>query len=49
MPSGRSQLWRNPLTNEEHFGVVAAEPGKAKRKVIVDGDGASGNAAGIRP
>ena len=35
----RRQLWRNPLTNEEHFGIVAAEPGKTKRKVIVDGDG----------
>ena len=25
----RRQLWRNDLTNEEHFGVVAAEPGIA--------------------
>ena len=39
VPSMRRQLWRNPLTNEEHFGIVAAEPGKGKRKVIVDGDG----------
>jgi hypothetical protein len=28
LPGDRRQLWRNPLTNEEHFGLVAAEPGK---------------------
>jgi cellulose synthase/poly-beta-1,6-N-acetylglucosamine synthase-like glycosyltransferase len=36
LPSDRRQLWRNPLTNEEHFGIVAAEPGK-KRPVTLDG------------
>ncbi|MDX6646117.1 MAG: hypothetical protein QOK40_1844 [Miltoncostaeaceae bacterium] len=34
IPSDRRQLWRNPLTNEEHFGVVAAEPGPAPPAVI---------------
>lgn len=33
----RRQLWRNALTNEEHFGVLAAEPG-AEPKVVLDGD-----------
>jgi hypothetical protein len=28
-PYERRQLWRNVLTNEEFFGVVAAEPGRA--------------------
>ncbi len=25
-PADRRQLWLNPLTNEEHFGLIAAEP-----------------------
>ena len=49
VPSGRRQLWRNPLTNEEHFGVLAAEPGKAERKVIVDGDGGEWERRGHSP
>jgi hypothetical protein len=36
LPRDRRQLWRSPLTNEEHFGVIAAEPGAAPR-VVVDG------------
>jgi hypothetical protein len=36
-PGERRAMWRNPLTNEEHFGVLAAEPG-ARAKVRVDGD-----------
>jgi hypothetical protein len=36
-PGERRAMWRNPLTNEEHFGVVAAEPG-ARPRVRLDGD-----------
>jgi hypothetical protein len=32
----RRQLWRNVLTNEEQFGVMAVEPGK-KPAVVLDG------------
>ena len=32
------ELWRNPLTNEEHFGLLALEPGK-KPGLLVDGKG----------
>lgn len=39
LPGGRRQLWLNPLTNEEHFGLLAADPG-AKPGVTVDGKGA---------
>ena len=35
-PAERRHLWRNPLTNEEHFGIVAAEAG-TKPAVVVDG------------
>jgi hypothetical protein len=35
-PAGRRQLWRNPLTNEEHFGVVAAEAGE-RATMLLDG------------
>jgi len=35
-PAQRRQLWRNPLTNEEHFGVVAAEAG-ARPTALLDG------------
>ena len=31
-PRDRRQLWRNVLTNEEQFGVVAVEPGKEARR-----------------
>jgi hypothetical protein len=37
LPSDRRQLWRNDLTNEEFFGVVAAEPGHDP-VVVLDGD-----------
>ncbi len=37
LPWDRRQLWRNTLTNEEHFGVVATEPG-VRPVVVVDGD-----------
>ena len=36
LPPDRRQLWRNDLTNEEHFGVVAAEPG-TEPVVVLDG------------
>jgi hypothetical protein len=49
VPGGRRQLWRNPLTNEEHFGVIAAEPGKGRSKVTVDGDGREWEAKGHSP
>jgi hypothetical protein len=38
LPKGRRQLWVNPLTNEEHFGLVATDPG-AEPVVTVDGKG----------
>jgi hypothetical protein len=37
LPPDRRQMWRNDLTNEEFFGVVAAEPGD-EPVVVVDGD-----------
>jgi hypothetical protein len=36
LPSDRRQLWRNDLTNEEFFGVLAADPGN-KPAVVLDG------------
>jgi hypothetical protein len=36
LPADRRQLWRNDLTNEEFFGVVAAEPGD-EPVVVLDG------------
>ena len=33
-PDFRSALWRNVLTNEEHFGVLAVEPGEEPTKVL---------------
>jgi hypothetical protein len=38
LPADRRQLWRNDLTNEERFGLVAAEPG-TEPAVVLDGDG----------
>ena len=38
LPGDRRQLWLNPLTNEEHFGLVATDPG-AQPVVTVDGNG----------
>ncbi len=37
LPHDRRGKWRNPLTNEEHFGVIAAEPGIQDR-VVLDGN-----------
>jgi hypothetical protein len=37
LPGARRQLWRNPLTNEEHFGLVSMEPGD-RPAVVIDGD-----------
>jgi hypothetical protein len=36
-PRDRRQLWRNVLTNEEQFGVLAVEPGRKKPAVVLDG------------
>jgi len=36
LPSDRRQLWRNDLTNEEFFGILAADPG-TKPVVMLDG------------
>jgi hypothetical protein len=36
LPGERRALWRNDLTNEEHFGVLATEPDRAG--VTLDGD-----------
>lgn len=36
LPKDRRAMWRNPLTNEEHFGVIAMEAG-ATQKVVLDG------------
>jgi hypothetical protein len=38
LPPDRRQLWYNPWTNEEHFGLLAMEPGKTA-VVTVDGNG----------
>jgi len=38
LPAERRQLWVNPWTNEEHFGLLAMEPGR-RPVVTVDGDG----------
>jgi hypothetical protein len=36
LPPERRALWRNDLTNEEHFGVLAVEPG-TRRRITLDG------------
>ena len=36
LPSDRRQLWRNDLTNEEFFGVIATDPGTSP-VVVLDG------------
>ncbi len=38
LPSGRRAMWTNPWTNEEHFGLLAMDPG-SDQVVVVDGDG----------
>ena len=37
IPWDRRQLWRNTLTNEEHFGVIATDPG-VSRVAVLDGN-----------
>jgi len=37
LPGDRRQLWHNDLTNEEFFGLLAAEPGP-EPVVVLDGD-----------
>ncbi len=37
IPAARRQLWRNDLTNEEHFGLVSMEPG-TKPTMTLDGE-----------
>ncbi len=36
LPKDRRSMWRNPLTNEEHFGILSIEAG-ATQKVVIDG------------
>jgi hypothetical protein len=36
LPADRRQLWRDDLTNEEFFGLIAADPG-SKPAVVLDG------------
>jgi len=36
-PADRRPMWKNPWTNESHFGLLAADPG-ASPVVIIDGD-----------
>jgi hypothetical protein len=38
LPADRRQLWRNPWTNEEHFGLVTMDAGE-RDVVTLDGDG----------
>jgi hypothetical protein len=49
LPGERRSLWRNPLTNEEHFGIVAEETGAKQSKVIVDGNGSEWEHRGHSP
>jgi hypothetical protein len=37
LPGGRRQLWRNPLTNEENFGLIAMDAGP-EAPAVIDGD-----------
>ncbi|PZE19601.1 hypothetical protein [Paenibacillus xerothermodurans] len=38
LPADRRPMWRNMLTNEEHFGVVSMEPGKSPDdQIMLDG------------
>jgi hypothetical protein len=38
LPADRRALWRNPWTNEEHFGLLATDPG-VQQVVTIDGQG----------
>jgi len=49
LPAERRALWRNPLTNEEHFGIIAAETGAKRPKVILDGNGKEWERRGHSP
>jgi hypothetical protein len=48
LPSDRRQLWMNPWTNEEHFGLLSMDPG-ASAVVTLDGKGAewAGNSSQV--
>ncbi|WP_139492851.1 hypothetical protein [Brevibacillus dissolubilis] len=35
LPADRRPMWRNRLTNEEHFGLIAMEPGESADKMIL--------------
>ena len=35
IPANRRHFWRNTLTNEEHFGVIAVEPGRSPDDLIL--------------
>jgi hypothetical protein len=39
IPAARRQLWRNDLTNEEHFGLVSMEPGTRPTMTLDGQDG----------
>jgi hypothetical protein len=38
LPGWRRRMWRNPLTNEEHFGVIANDPGTENEAIYLDGE-----------
>ena len=38
LPGPRRDMWRNMLTNEEHFGVIAAEAGNKEDQIFIDGE-----------
>ena len=38
LPGWRRSMWRNLLTNEEHFGVIANEPGAENEAIHLDGE-----------
>ncbi|WCN37835.1 hypothetical protein [Aneurinibacillus uraniidurans] len=42
-PGTRRAMWRNALTNEEHFGFIANEPGKKENAIYLDGEDADWN------
>lgn len=37
LPEHRRPIWLNRLTNEQHFGMMAVEPG-AKQRILLDGE-----------
>jgi hypothetical protein len=48
LPADRRQLWRNDLTNEEFFGLIAAEPG-SEPAVVLDGEDGEWDSNGSEP